>query len=164
MRHFITQSEAFTNPDRMHPVPPATMAWLWSRTSKLKEVWGVVQAVGAWPGVAIAPDCSGVCLVLRGVVLGHIRWNGRIDLPFGPEVGDRLVAEEMASRDPDQAGTNQVVFDVRTVADVDRAVWLLRLAYLSIEPTVKICATGVARPPVHADEHRFEIAERASRL
>jgi hypothetical protein len=113
----------------------------------LKEVWGVVQAVADWPDIAVAPDHGGLCLSLRGVTLGHVRWNGRIDLPFGPEIRDRLVAEEMASPDPERPGTDRVVFDVRTLADVDRAVWLLRLAYLSIDPKVKVCATNIAIPP-----------------
>jgi len=108
------------------------MAYLSSRTSLLKEVWGVVQAVGAWPGVAITPDRSGLCITLRGVALGHVRWSGRIDLPFRPEVADQLVADEMVNRDPDSSDTDRIVFDVRTEADVDRAVELLRLAYLFV--------------------------------
>ena len=123
------------------------------------EVWGVVQAVEAWPGVQIAPNRSGLCLRLSGVTLGHLRWSGRIDLPFGPEARDRLLAEEMARRDPDQPDTDGVVFDVRTVADVDRAVWLLRLAYLSVDSKVDVCAsTDVAQPPGACGDNRLEIS------
>ncbi|HSZ59991.1 MAG TPA: luciferase family protein [Tepidisphaeraceae bacterium] len=134
MRQSITQREVFEE----HPflVPSAPMAFLWSRTSMLKEMWDVVQAVGAWPGVAIAADPNGLCVGMRGVTLGHLRWNGRIDLPFAPELGDRLVAEQMATRDPE---TDRVVFDVRTGADVDRAVWLLRLAYLNVGSKLDLC-------------------------
>jgi Family of unknown function (DUF5519) len=124
-------------------VPPLAMALPLSRTSTLKEVWDVVKTVEAWPGVTIAPDGSGLCLTLGGVTLGHLRWNGRIDLPFAPEAGNRLIAEGMASRDPDRPGTNRVVFDVRTAADVDRAVWLLRLAYLSMDSKADTCASEV---------------------
>jgi len=114
-------------------VNSADLAYLWSRTSLLKEVWDVVRAVKAWPGLKISPNSSGLCLTLNGVTLGHVRWDGRIDLPFGPELRDRLVAEEMASHDP---VTDRLVFDVRNTADVDRAVWLLRLAYLNVDPKV----------------------------
>jgi hypothetical protein len=131
---------SFTQPDVSRDPQPdvvsetlAEVADLWSRTNILKEVWDVLQAVKAWPGLKIAPNWSGLCLALRGVTLGHVRWNGRIDLPFGPELRDRLVAEQMAGRDPD---TDRLVFDVRTTADVDRAVWLLRLAYLTADPKV----------------------------
>jgi hypothetical protein len=130
------------------PAPSAAIpAFLWSRTGMLEQVWHVLQAVSAWPGVSIAPDRDGMCLALRGVLLGHLRWNGRIDLPFGPEVRDRLVAEEMASRDPDRPDGDGVVFDVRTVADVDRAVWLLRLSYLSAESKADVCAPDIAPRP-----------------
>lgn len=113
----------------------------------LKEVWDVVQEVGAWSGVAIVPDGSGLCLglALSGVMLGHVRWNGRIDLPFAPEIRDRLVAEEMASCDPDEPDASRVVFVVRTMADVDRAVWLLRLAYLNVDSNVDARANDVAQ-------------------
>jgi hypothetical protein len=129
MKHSITQPDVSRAPQReLLSAPSAEVAYLWSRTSLLKEVWDVLEAVKVWPGVAIASNRSGLCLALRGVTLGHVRWNGRIDLPFGPELRDRLVAEEMASLDPD---IDRAVFDVRSAADVDRAVWLLRLAYLS---------------------------------
>lgn len=123
--------------DLQNPAPAALAAemgaWLWARSSMLKPVWGLVQAISDWPGIVIAPDRKGMCLKLRGVVLGELRWNGRIDLPFGQAMRDRLVAEGMAARDPDQIDTERVVFDVRTLADVDHAVWLLRLAYLSVD-------------------------------
>ena len=102
----------------------------------LKEIWDVVQAVGAWPGVTFASDRSGLCVAIRGVTLGHLGFDGRIDLPFTTQVADRLVAEQMVSRDP---YTDRVLFDVRSVADVDRAVWLLRLAYLSVDSVPDLC-------------------------
>ena len=54
---------------------------------------------------------------------------------------------DLASRDPDQPGTGRVVFDVRRSADVDRAVWLLRLAYLSAEPGMRTGTTD--NPRIH---------------
>jgi hypothetical protein len=134
MRHSIAQSDSsHDRQPQVFEVQPAVMGWLWSRTRVLKEVWNVVQAVSAWPGVVMTPDPYGLCLALGKVPLGYMRWDGRIELPFGPETADRLVDEEMASRDPDRPDTDKVVFDVRSAADVDRAVWLLRLAYLSVE-------------------------------
>src|ERR1700722_3824618 len=122
MNHTIKQPIAPGDPQpQLLPAPPAAMAFLWSRTHLLKEVRAIVQAVADWPGMAIAPDRSGLGLTLRGVTLGHVRWSGRLDLPFGPEVQGQLLAEQMASRDPDQIDTDRVVFDVRTAADVDRA-------------------------------------------
>jgi len=111
-------------------VPADAMAFLWARTDMLKEVWSVLQTVGSWPGVSIRSDSSGLCLTLGGLPLGHLGWHGRIDLPFGPQVQDRVLIEKMASLDTDRPNTHRLVFDIRTAADVDRAIWLLRLAYL----------------------------------
>jgi hypothetical protein len=120
------------------------MAYLWTRTALLKEVCEVLAAVTAWPGVVIETDRNGICLTLGGVALGHLSWAGRVDLPFGPEVGERLVAEEMVNRHPI---AERFIFDVRTEEDVDRAVWLLRLAYLSTDPKVSTCEHDVAPRP-----------------
>ncbi|MDB5289584.1 MAG: hypothetical protein JWL69_825 [Phycisphaerales bacterium] len=134
MTHPITQPEVSGNAHQVAlTLPPLAMACMLSRTSTLKELWDVVKTVQAWPGVTIASDGSGLCLSLDGVQLGHLRWNGRIDLPFGPEVGDQLMAEDMVTRDPDPPETQRVVFDVRTQADVGRALWLLRIAYLNVD-------------------------------
>jgi len=69
------------------------------------------------------------------VRLGHLLWNGRIDLPFGPEAAEQLVAEEMAIRDPSGSHTGRVVFDIQTADDVNRALWLFRFAYLIGDPS-----------------------------
>jgi hypothetical protein len=103
----------------------------------LDQVWGVVDAVSAWPGIVISQVPDGLCLRLGGLVLGRLRWNGRVDVPVGAEMRDRLVAEGMAARDPDDVEAERVVFAVRTAADVDRAVWLLRLAYLGVDSNTK---------------------------
>jgi hypothetical protein len=109
----------------------------------LKEAWELVQAIRDWPGIAIVPDRRGLCFALQDVTLGHLRWDGRLDLPFGPEVRDRLIAEEMGTLDPDRPDSGRLVFDVRTTGDVDRAVWLLRLAFLRLDSKVRVCG---ARP------------------
>jgi len=145
MNHSIVQPAVSSAPrQEMFSAPPEAMASFWSRTSLLKEVWDLLQIVGAWPGVVIAPDHNGLRLTLRGVILGYLRWNGRIDLPFGPEAADQLVSEKIASRDLD---TDRVVFDIRTAADVNRAVSLLRLAYLIVDSKMDGRANTVAQPP-----------------
>jgi hypothetical protein len=132
MKYSSTQSDFFREPSlETSRQMPATLARLWSRTSKLKEVWVVVQAIGAWPGVAITPDGDGLRLMLRDFEFGFIGWDARLDLPFAPDVAHRLVAEGMASQAPGPRSAGHVVFDIRTLIDSDRAVWLLRLAYQS---------------------------------
>src|SRR5258708_2250000 len=145
MNHSTIQPDVSRDPQQEAPPAPAALGRLWSCTRKLKELWVVVQAIGAWPGISIIPDREGLNLSLHGHKLGDLRWNGRVDLPFPPEVGDRLVAEGMADHAPGLFGTGRVVFDVRTLADTNRAVWLLRLAYVSVNSKVDESLRSVAR-------------------
>jgi hypothetical protein len=144
MEHLLTTPHS--SRDALDPAPAAqTGAWLWARTGKLQQVWDVVAAISAWPDIVIAADRDGLCLRLRGVVLGQLRWNGRIDVPFTPEMRDRLIAEGMAARDPDEIDAERVVFAVRSTADVDHAIWLLRLAYLNLNPNARSCVMNGAQ-------------------
>jgi hypothetical protein len=162
MSHCITRPDVFRDPKHgALPAPPMAMALLWSRTD-MKEVWHVVQAIRGWRGVAIETDCTGLSFMVGGAALGHLRWNGRLDLPFVAEIEDRLVAEEMVSRDPDQPGTGGVVFDVRTLTDVDRAVWLLRLAYLTVESGYAPAQLTSRTLPRDTDDNCVEIAFASS--
>jgi hypothetical protein len=143
MTHTMTRSAVSRN-HRVDILPNA-MAALWSRTSMSKDFWGVVQAVGTWPGAAITRDRRGLCLAVNGVKLGHLDWDGRLVLPFGPETQNQLVAEKMANRDPGQADGEYAILDVRTADDVHRALWLLRFAYLVEDAKQDTCASVAAR-------------------
>src|SRR5258706_1903026 len=116
MKQLNTHPNFFRDrPEPLPTAPPAAIsAFLWSRSGMLRHVFDVVQVVRAWPGVTLRRDHSGVCLALGGVVLGHLRWDGRIDLPFAPETANRLVAEDMARFDPDHPDGDRVVFDLRS--------------------------------------------------
>ena len=145
MTHTTTRS-GFSR-DRRVQILPNAMAALWSRTSMLKEFWDIVQAVGTWPGAVITRDRRGLCLTLNGVQLGHLDWDGRLVFPFAPEMRNELVAEKMAHRYPNQADMECAVLDVRTADDVDRALWLLRFAYLIADSKENLCALIAAQAP-----------------
>jgi|1185.fasta_scaffold259139_2 hypothetical protein len=108
---------------------PAHAAYIWSRTSLLQQIELVLHATQGWPGVVVQPDSRGLRFLAGSQSLGHLRWDGRLAVPFPAALGERLVAEEMAAQDPDHP-SERVVWIVRTAADADRAVWLLQLAYL----------------------------------
>jgi len=128
----MSQQDVFFEPSpQWMPAPSAVMGRVWSRTSKLKIVWDVAHAIGDWHGVTFAPGRSGLTVSLGGVTLGHLDWNGRLDLPFGSEARRFLVEEEMATFD---AGADCVMLNIQSAADVDRAADLLRLAYLIMDP------------------------------
>lgn len=106
---------------------------LWTRTSKLKEVWGVVRTLRSWPDVSIRPDSAGLCFAIKDLSVGHLRWDGQLDLPFGAEVLAGIVPQGTVIRDPDLPQLDWVVFQIRTDEDVQLAVWLLRLSYLIVD-------------------------------
>jgi hypothetical protein len=142
MMHTITRSVASRN----HHVDilPNAMAALWSRTSMFKEFWDVVQAVGTWPGAAITRDRNGVCLTLNGVKLGHLDWAGRLVLPFAAQTRDELVPGKAADREPGQSVIGRSIFNIRTGADVNVALALLRFAYLIADAKQDACASVAA--------------------
>jgi hypothetical protein len=108
----------------------ANTAYLWSRTRWLGEIEDVLKAAGSWRDMAIRRDRCGVQFVIGDATLGHLRWDGRLDVAFPSALCKRLVAEGMAALDPDDSRAVGIVWIVRTVADVERALWLLRMAFL----------------------------------
>jgi hypothetical protein len=128
MTQTITRS--VVSHDHRVDILPNAMAALWSRTSMLKEFWDIVQAFGAWPGAAITRGRRGLSLTLDGVKLGHLDWDGRLVLSFGTEMRNEIVAPMMANLGPDPGDIKDAILDVRTADGVDRALWLLRFAYL----------------------------------
>jgi len=134
MTYAMTKQDVLYDPQfEWAPSPSASMGRLWSRTSKLKVVWDLVHAIGDWRDIKFSPDRCGFSISLGGVTLGHLDWNGRLDLPFGPEMRTQLVEEEMVSPDPRYPGAECVMFNIQSGVDVDRATWLLRLAYLVLD-------------------------------
>src|SRR4051812_33532074 len=114
----------------MSPEWPAHAAYVWSRTGLLQQIQQLLQAARGWPDVVFQPDYRGLQFLAGDQALGHLRWDGRLAVPFPAELGERLVAEGMAARDPDDRRRDRVLWIVRSRMDLDRAIWLLRLAYL----------------------------------
>jgi hypothetical protein len=162
MNHSFTKADAFRKPQQeLLLAQAASAAALWSRTGMLKEISEIVHVVAAWPEVRITPSRSGLCLTLGNVTLGRLRWNGRIDLPFTPNVLRPLMAESMVERDLDEPDSERAVFEVRGMADVDRAVWLLRFAYLIGDSKVDVCRADTIGGAVQAyDEHPEVVSDR----
>ena len=129
MRNFFTDTDGSKDAAK-DALPSALthMPFVWTRTSKVTEVWDIVRAIRLWLNVAITADSSGLCFSVTGNSLAHLNWEGRLDLPFGPKVLDELMAVDTDAGKPDRT-----VFQVQSDADVDSAVRLLRLAYLIVD-------------------------------
>jgi Family of unknown function (DUF5519) len=128
MRNFTNTTVTTGAPQDVLPALPEVMPFLWTRTSKLTEVWAIVRATRFWPDVVISTDSGGLCFAVAGYSMGHLDWDGRLDLPFATDVLDELMAVAPAGGNPGWA-----VFHVQTNADVDRAIAILRLAYLIVD-------------------------------
>jgi hypothetical protein len=114
----------------------------------LKEFWDVVQTVGTWSDTAITRDRRGLCLMLNDVKIGHLEWDGRLVLPFGPEMRDELAIPGTGDLDPDPTDASRSIFNIRTAADVNRALWLLRSAYLIADSKRDPCARVASQEPL----------------
>lgn len=113
----------------------------------LKELLQLLQEVKTWPGAQITPDRNGLSFSLGSEPFGRVDWKGRVDVPLPADVRDRLVAERMAALDPDQPDAHRVVFAIGSTADVGWALWLLRLGYRRLEPTMPPRANEAAGVP-----------------
>jgi hypothetical protein len=109
------------------------MALIWARTSLIRDFWDVVQAVGSWSGAKIIQDRKGLRLTLNHEELGQLNWGGQLIMGFAPIARNAIVAEKMARVDPDQPDAHRVLIDIRNASDVNRALTLLRLAYLTLD-------------------------------
>ena len=112
---------------------PSVAAFLWSRTSLLKEFSDLVQEFGRWPGAVIEENRFGLRFTLDGLELGQLNWGGRFVLVFEPEAGNAIMAEKMAEVDPDQPHATAFVIDITSGNDLNQALGLLRFAYLALD-------------------------------
>src|SRR4051794_27911154 len=106
--------------------------FLWCRTRLVNEIGQVLHLIQAWRGVAVHCTCQGVEAAVGGVPFVDMRWDGRLVALFHRELHDHLPAEQLLECRPGEPCSDRIEWVVRKPEDVDRAVWLLRLAYLSL--------------------------------
>ena len=87
--------------------------------------------VAGWTGVTVHPHRFGAReFRLRGVELGHLHPTGELDLPMSRALRNELIAQGMAEPHRWVPDSGWMTFRLGGDADLKRAVWLLRLAYL----------------------------------
>jgi Family of unknown function (DUF5519) len=90
----------------------------------------IAEAVLAWPGVEQASHrFGGIEFRLGRRELGHLHGDALVDLPFPRKVRDDLVAQGRARPHHVLPDSGWVSFWIESPDDVERAIWLLRLAY-----------------------------------
>jgi hypothetical protein len=91
----------------------------------------IVNAVSRWDGVTLAPHrFGGTEFNLGKVEIGHIHQNAMVDALLTKKLREQLVAEGKALPHHLLPETGWITLYVRQPADVERALWVLRLSYL----------------------------------
>lgn len=108
------------------------------------------REVSSWESVTVHRHrFGGREFRLGSAEIGHIHPGGIVDIPFSRRVRDALLAGGQAEEHHFVPNSGWVTYRIRTQADVQHAVWLIRLSYLRYE--LKSSAE-----PVSLLEHRAE--------
>ncbi|HEX8712798.1 MAG TPA: luciferase family protein [Terracidiphilus sp.] len=87
--------------------------------------------VGAWQHVFVAPhQFAAREFRFQNAEIGHVHLWGDVDIPFPRAVHDVLLAERRAQRHRWLPDSGWVRFHLGKNADVEPAIWLMRLSYL----------------------------------
>jgi hypothetical protein len=91
----------------------------------------VVQAVATWDDVVVEPHrFGGQEFKVGQVEIGHVHRGGLVDVPFTRAIRQQLVIEEQAQPHHILPDSGWISFTMRQPADVEQALWLLRLSYV----------------------------------
>lgn len=87
--------------------------------------------ISAWPDISIHPHrFGGREFRFRSAEVGHVHTGSIVDIPFPPVVRDELLAEGLAEEHRWVPNSGWITFRIRSDADLDHALWLMRLSYL----------------------------------
>jgi Family of unknown function (DUF5519) len=90
----------------------------------------IAEEVLSWPGVSSAPHrFGGVEFRVGRRELGHLHGDRLADLPFPRRLRDRLIAEGRARPHHVLPDSGWVSVPIRSEADAERVVELLRIGY-----------------------------------
>lgn len=90
----------------------------------------ITAAVTTWEGLTVAPHRFGgveYCLGTREI--GHLHGDHPLDIPFPTKMRNELVETGAAEQHHLLADSGWISFYLRSAADVDHAVTLLRRSY-----------------------------------
>ncbi|MGC4082211.1 MAG: DUF5519 family protein [Vicinamibacterales bacterium] len=90
----------------------------------------IESVVSEWPGVRVEPHHEGGReFRVGGRQIGHLHGDRLLDLPFPVPIREQLVAEGRASVHHVRPESGWVSFHIRSAADVQEAIALLRMNY-----------------------------------
>ncbi|WP_254536178.1 luciferase domain-containing protein [Halomarina litorea] len=95
------------------------------------RIEAVVAAVSEWPGISLVEGRSGGRTVRLGPrEIGTLRYAGTLTITYPVVLHEALVDAGWAAPDPLAPVSGRTVFRVRSGADIERALSLLRVSYL----------------------------------
>jgi hypothetical protein len=117
--------------------------------------------VAGWPHVSVAPhQFAAKEFRFHKAEIGHVHFWGDVDIPFPRAVHDVLLAEGRAQRHRWLPDSGWVTFHLHGDADVEQAIWLLRLSYLRYA----LKAEGDAERVLAQEIERLELSPALSAL
>lgn len=91
----------------------------------------IEDEVLTWPEISVQPHrFGGREFCFGNAEVGHVHIGGVVDIPFPRAIRDALLEEGLAEEHRWVPNSGWTTFRVRTAADLDRALWLMRLSYL----------------------------------
>jgi Family of unknown function (DUF5519) len=91
------------------------------------RIWG---AVTAWPGITTASGEYGETdFLVNGRSIGHVHGGHQADIPFPRRIRDELVAAGRTGPHHVHPDSGWTTMYIRTDADTDQAIELLRINY-----------------------------------
>lgn len=100
-------------------------------TRERSPVERVVETVSSWPGITTAGGrFDSTVFRLAGREIGHVHRWGPVDVGYPKPIRDQLIADGLTGEHHVVPNSNATTFRVESTDDVERAVTLLRIAYL----------------------------------
>ncbi len=106
----------------------------------LKEI---EDRIAAWPHVSVHPHRFGGREFRYGKAeVGHVHAGGVVDIPFPRSIRDALLAGGLAEEHHWVPNSGWITFRVRSEADFEHALWLMRLSYVRYALKKEVDARG----------------------
>jgi hypothetical protein len=89
------------------------------------------EHVSSWPRVSTHPHrFAGREFRFENGEMGHMHASGMLDIPFPRSIRDALLAENLAEEHHWVPNSGWITYRVRSEAELQHALWLMRLSYL----------------------------------
>jgi Luciferase len=117
--------------------------------------------VAAWPHVSVAPH-QFVAREFRyqKAEIGHVHFWGDVDIPFPRAVHDLLLADGRARQHRWLPDSGWITHHIHNDADLQRAIWLMRLSYLRYA----LKSSSDAESLLHDEAGRLELEPQLKAL